>query len=199
MNDAHSHESMADLPSPPTYDEFDSLILGDLLDRAAIGVNRLDRRVLELGDEELDTFFRPEAGVGRWSCRVLLGHLADADLVFVHRMRRTVGELNPVLALWDEHSFIDEGLYARDGVSLPVAGSVAVVHTLRMWHVEWLRSLPEAAWARVALHPERGELTLRSQVVTTAWHLEHHAWFLARKLEKLRPGSGGTGGGGAKG
>ena len=30
--------------------------------------------------------------VGRWPIRVLLGHLADAELVFVHRMRRAVGE-----------------------------------------------------------------------------------------------------------
>lgn len=182
---------MSDLPAPPATAEFAQLPLPDLLDRYAIGVNRLDRRVLELNDEELDTFFRPEAGVGRWSCRVLIGHLADTELVQVHRMRRIIGEHNPLFALWDENSFIDEGLYSRDGVTLPVAGGVAVIHTLRMWAGDWLRSLPDEAWARTALHPEEGAQSLRAQLVKTTCHLEHHAWFLARKLERLRPAPAG--------
>ena len=104
-------------------------------------------------------------------------------------MRRTVGEANPVLALWDENSFIDEGLYApRDGVALPIAGCVGVIHTMRLWATEWLRSLPEDAWARLALHPEEGEQTLCDQLLKSVWHLEHHAWFLTRKVARLRPG-----------
>lgn len=180
---------MLDLAAPAEMREVAGLALGELLDRYAIGVNRLDRRVLELSDEALDTFFQPEAGVGRWSCRVLLGHLADAELVQVHRMRRTVGEESPMLALWDEHSFIDEGLYSREGVSTPIAGGVAVIHTLRMWAGEWLRTLPEGAWGRRALHPEEGPQTLLDQLIKTTWHLEHHAWFLARKVERLRAGT----------
>lgn len=180
---------LAILTAPPSRQSVAALEIPALIDRYAYGVNCLDRRVLELSDEDLDTFFRPEAGVGRWSCRVLVGHLADTELVQVHRMRRMFSEEAPVVALWDENAFIDSGLYApREGAGLPVAGSVGVIHTLRLWTTEWLRALPEDGWGRRCLHPEEGELILRDQLVKTTWHLEHHAWFLRRKIERLRGG-----------
>ena len=76
------------------------------------GLQRFDSRIFELSDEQMDMAFLPDAGVGRWPVRVLVGHLADAELAFIHRMRRAVAEENPVLAVWDENAFIDAGLYA---------------------------------------------------------------------------------------
>lgn len=161
-----------------------------VLARYAAGVESLDRRVLELDDEQLDTFFRAEAGVGRWSCRVLVGHLVDVELVNVHRMRKAVAEEHPVTQQWDEHAFIESGVYGGgDGAGrippAPVAGFVAVLHTMRTWHGEWMRGLPGSAVERRMLHHEHGELRVRDVFWITTWHLEHHAWFLARKIERL--------------
>lgn len=171
----------------PTIDDCASLGTPALIERYARGVERIDRRVLQLNDAQSDTFFRPEAGVGRWSCRVLLGHVADAEIVYTHRMRRTAAEERPVLAAWDENAFIDAGLYGEGGAGpgLPVAGSIALVHTVRLWTTDWLRMLDERALDRRALHPERGEETVRRMLALAAWHLEHHAWFLSRKVERL--------------
>lgn len=165
-----------------------TLSLEALRARFAVGVENLDRRVLELPDELLDTAFLPGAaeGVGRWPARVLVGHLADAEVLIVHRMRRAVAEESPVLALMDEDAFIDAGLY---GSSAPVAGFVAVIHTLRMWTAQWLATLPEEQWSRRALHPEQGEVTVRGMVEYETWHLEHHAAILRRKIEHLLGGS----------
>lgn len=179
----------------PPIAQFAAAPTAELIEMFARGANRLSRRVLELDDAQLDTFFRPEAGVGRWSCRVLVGHLADADLAFVHRMRRIAAEDGPVLAPFDEDAFIDGRLYdphlAPAGSSpgndrpLPVAGSVAVIHTVRLWTADWLRTLADSAFARRGLHPQRGELTLRDILVYACWHVENHAWFLDRKLDRL--------------
>jgi hypothetical protein len=112
-----------------------------------------------------------------------MGHLADAELAFTHRMRRAVAEDNPVLAVWDENAFIDSGLYA--GGEHPVAGFIAVLHTLRRWTAEWLLTLTPEQLARKALHPERGEQTVRDILVYTTWHLENHTQYLNAKVCRM--------------
>jgi hypothetical protein len=167
--------SLANLPTP-------ALVL-----RYEGGANRIPASVLRLGPEALDRGFEPSSGVGRWPVRGLLSHLADAELVLTHRMRRQVSESRPVFTVWDPDAFIEGTVYGERGRAerLPAAGFVAVVHTLRRWTAEWLRTLGEDAWARSGLHPEAGEQTLRAQVEKATWHLEHHAWFLERKLEAM--------------
>jgi hypothetical protein len=43
-----------------------------------------------------------------------------------------------------------------------------------------LRALPAASWARVGLHPRRGEVTIEDQAGVLADHGEHHVARLAR-------------------
>lgn len=155
----------------------------ELVARFRRGLERFDGRLFDLSDDQLDTAFLPEAGVGRWPVRVLVGHLADADLAFVHRMRRAVAEENPVLSVWDENAFIDSGLYR--GGQYPAGGFVAVIHTLRRWTAEWLATLTPEQMNRQALHPERGPQSVRQILVYATWHLEHHARFLNAKIEKI--------------
>lgn len=181
---------MSDAPIP--LEVFAALSEPEIIERYRRGTERIERRLLDLNDDQLDMFFTPDANAGRWSCRVLLGHLADAELSFVHRMRRTVAEEHPLLSAWDEDAFIDAGLYGKVdaagkaiGPRLPVAGSVAVIHTLRAWHTDWLRTLAAEQWKRTALHPQRGEQSVRVIMNYTTWHLEHHVWFLGRKLTRL--------------
>ncbi len=167
----------------------------DLIARYRVGVENYDSRVTRLSDAQLDTAFLPDAGVGRWPCRVLLGHMADADPVWNHRMRRAVGEENPVFAMWDENAFIDAGLYGGGAAQAGAAGAaggspsigafIAVVHTERQWIGEWLASLPPRMLERKGMHPVRGGITVRTMLELTTWHLEHHAWYLNRKVAKL--------------
>jgi hypothetical protein len=124
-------------------------------------------------------------------------------------MRRTVAELNPVLAVFDENAFIDQNLYGLTrpkGEHAPEYSSsgatIAVTHVIRQWTGDWLRSLEPAAWERTALHPERGPETVKRMVSMATWHLEHHARFLARKLDRICgpvEASGCCGGGGKSG
>src|SRR4051812_9575035 len=124
------------------------------------GIEYIDRRIFELTEEQLDTAFLADAGVGQWPVRVLIGHLADAELVFSHRMRRVVGEDRPVLGVFDENSFIDSQIYgngqkkyAQDPeadharVMSALGGPLAVVHTLRQWTGQWLLTLSPQQWS----------------------------------------------------
>jgi DinB superfamily len=218
--------SAFDIPMP-SLEQIASLDVHELIHRYRLGIENFDRRIFWLDEAQLDTAFLPDAGVGRWPARVLVGHLADAELATVHRIRRAVAEENPLVALWDENAFVDSGLYGRasaarregegaeaggmPSAAFPLAGFVAVIHTLRRWLAEWLMTLTPAQWDRRILHPERGEITVRRLVAMTTWHLEHHAWYLNAKVEKMlgvdtgeepamSPSSGGCcGGGGCKG
>lgn len=176
---------------------FENLPDSELLTRFRRGLELMDPRVFELSDEQMDMAFLPDAGVGNWPVRVLVGHLADADMAFVHRMRRAVAEDMPVVNSWDENSFIESGMYA-DG-RYPVAGFIAVIHTLRRWTSEWLATLTPEQLARQMMHTERGPMTVRRVLVYATWHLEHHTRFLNAKVCKMlgpKPESGGSCGAG---
>ena len=168
-------------------DEIRALDTESLIERYASGVDSLDPRLLSATDEQASAYFRPEAGIGRWSCRALVVHLADAEQVLVHRMRRVVCEERPVLALWDEDAFIDACVCDGDDAhpAPPVAGAVGVIHATRLWTREWLRSLAPEAWDRVGLPPATSELTQHDLVTYSTWHLEHHSAILARKLDAM--------------
>ncbi len=171
----------------PEYAAVRELPVEDLLRRLRAGVGLIDHRVFDLSDEQSNQAFMPEAGVGRWSCRVLLGHMADADMVYAHRIRRVVAEENPVLTVFDEDAFIDSGIYGdREGSAPTAMGAfVAVMYTMREWMGIWLAGVDAGAWERKAMHPEHGEMTLRDLVSYMVFHLERHAWFLNRKVEKF--------------
>lgn len=187
------------LPSVPPVDYFEALPSHDLIARFRRGVQNYDPRMFRLTEAQLDQAFLPDAGVGRWPVRVLLGHVADADLCFVQRMRRAVAEDSPVLEVWDEEAFVDSNIYGnapgkapaespeadRARVHNAIGGFLAVTHTLRQWAGHWLHTLNEPQLARRAMHPQRGEQSVKSILAYATWHLEHHARFLALKLDKL--------------
>ncbi len=176
-----------------------------LLSRMLIGLERFDPRVVELDNEQVSQAWLEDVGVGTWPIRVLIGHLADCELVLSHRCRRIIAEDNPTLNLWDEHAFIDGGLYGcTDGSNLlpPMGGDLAMIHTTRSWSIAMLMQLTDEQWNRQGMHPTNGPVTVREIVNYNCWHLERHAHFLNAKIEKLlgpipeKTGCCGGGGGG---
>ncbi len=175
------------------WDELAGLGRADLVRRYRASVACFDDRVFELTDAQLDQAWAPEAGVGVWPIRVLLGHLADAELVWAQRIRRAAAEPGSVLSVWDEHAWIDAGMYGADpsgatspnGVAAPVGAFVAAVYTLRQWVGEWLSGLNDDVWSRRVMHPERGPLGMAGLVTLNTWHVEHHGWYLNAKIVKL--------------
>lgn len=184
--------------TPMTVEQLLTLPTHALIVRFRRGIEAFDRRVFELTEEMIDRAFLPEANVGRWPIRVLIGHVADADLAAIHRMRRAVAEDHPVFAEWDENAFVDANLYGNapkeyadtaEGdharVMNALGGYLATLHTLRQWTGQWLTTLTETQLAREGMHPTRGPLSVRTILAMYTWHLEHHAAFLTRKLDLM--------------
>jgi hypothetical protein len=190
------------LPATASRAQLAALETYELLARYRRGVENFSPRIFDLTDDQLDMAFLPDVaeqhGTGRWPARVLLGHLADAELVCTHRIRRVACEESPLLEYWDEDAFIDAGIYAGIGAPPPdgraaslntaapdPAGFVATIHTLRQWTAQWLGALNDSAWERRGMHAHDGPMTLKDLVAFAAWHLEHHSRFLSAKLDRL--------------
>jgi hypothetical protein len=114
---------------------------------------------------------------GTWSIQEIVVHLADSDLIAAYRMKRIIAEERPKLDLWDENAFVAKLGYQK--ISATDAAELFRVNRVVMASI--LRDQPEAAFDRVALHPERGEMALGLFVRVYANHLPHHMAFLNKK------------------
>ncbi len=172
----------------PSMREIKALDAPSLCARMRMGLEHFDPRVVELSQDQVSQAWLEDAGVGVWPIRVLIGHLADTELLLAQRIRKVIAEENPELPLWDEHAFIDGGIYGcTEGSTLlpPMGGDLAMIHTTRNWLCALLMQLEDSHWARQGLHPINGPMSAREIANYNCYHLEHHAWFLNAKIEKL--------------
>ncbi|MDF1809175.1 MAG: DinB family protein [Phycisphaerales bacterium] len=182
-------ESKLDQICPkPSMRKIRDLDHATLCSRMHLGLECFDPRVVELDNDQVSQAWLDDANVGTWPIRVLIGHLADAEVVLAHRIRKIIAEDRPTIHLWDEHAFIDGGIYGcTEGSNLlpPMGGDLAMIHTSRAWLVALLMQLDDEQWNREGLHPTNGPMSARTIANYHCWHLEHHAWYLNAKIEKL--------------
>jgi hypothetical protein len=115
---------------------------------------------------------------GKWSIRLLIAHLADAEMVGAQRFRQVIAEDNPPLGAFDQDAWARNLDYAR---KLPKQ-SLESFRRVRAENYELLKPLPESAFERTGVHAERGSLTLRQLLEGYAEHAESHA----RQMQAIR-------------
>src|SRR5712671_4294099 len=115
---------------------------------------------------------------GKWSIRQIVAHLADAELVGAHRMRRVIAEDNPTLTAFDQDAWVRNLDYAKRKPKQ----SLETFRRLRAENYELLKSVPEAVYERAGMHTENGSVTLRGLLEGYAEHAESHA----RQLTAIR-------------
>jgi hypothetical protein len=127
---------------------------------------QVEAAVKGLTGEQLDTPYRD----GGWTVRQVVHHLADSHMNAFIRMKLILTEENPTLKPYDQNAWAD----LPDTVGMPIGVSIEI---LRGLHDRWcalMGATPEEAWARTAVHPERGKVSLESQLVIYAGHGEKH-------------------------
>lgn len=115
---------------------------------------------------QLDTPYRP----GGWTIRQVVHHLADSHMHAYLRMKFIVTEDHPVIKPYEQ----DRWAALADAAGASLEPSLLILDGLHERWVRFLESLPDAAWTRTALHPERGEVTLESMLRTYAGHGDKH-------------------------
>ncbi|MEM9997919.1 MAG: DinB family protein [Bacteroidota bacterium] len=115
---------------------------------------------------------REPEGPGRWSVAEVLHHLADSEVVWSYRLRRTLAEERPPLDGYDQDLWAARLGY---GQRAP-APSVAVFRVLRTANLALVAQATEADLHRVGVHGERGEESVAAMVRIYAGHdLAHRA------------------------
>ena len=148
-----------------------------LIDEFLDGPTALRRAVSGMSPEQLRA--RPVAG--KWSTLEVVGHLADSDQAWCHRMKRVIAEERPLLISYDDTRFTATlGYHGSD-----LEEELALIEAARRQMARILRSLPESAWSRQGVHNERGLMTLEEMVRAEADHIPHHIRHILEKRKAL--------------
>lgn len=126
---------------------------------------QLHDAVRGLDTDQLDTPYRD----GGWTVRQVVHHIADSHVHAYCRHKLTVSEHRPVIQAYDENAWS-----RMPDANAPIGASLLIVQSIHGRLVHALRALPDAAFARTAVHSEDGEKTLDDLVATYAWHGAHH-------------------------
>lgn len=127
---------------------------------------KLRDAVAGLDDGKLDTPYRE----GGWTVRQVVHHLADSHVHAYVRMKLMVNEDHPAIKPYDQNVWAANS----DALQGPIAASLDILDGLHRRWADFLEHLPESAWLRSGLHPERGEITMAGTLDTYARHGEKH-------------------------
>jgi len=115
----------------------------------------------------------------QWCVLEILGHLADAEIIYGYRLRQMLADTKPVIAPIDQDAWTRNLNYLNS----PAVELVAFYGLGRHHNMRLLRSLQTADLARSAFHPEmQREMTVADLVERMGGHGTAHL----RQIEKLK-------------
>ena len=135
---------------------------------AAIGSLPAEMRaaVASLPPHRLDTAYRE----GGWTARQVVHHVADSHINAYIRFKLTLTEDTPPLKPYEESRWAE----LVDGKTEDPAVSLAILDGVHHRLHRVLSGLGPADFARLAYHPEHGDVTLDWLLQLYAWHGRHH-------------------------
>ena len=128
--------------------------------------NRLRQAVEGLSDEQLDTPYRD----GGWTCRQVVHHVADSHMNAYLRFRWVATEDKTTIKTYDQDVWA-----TLPDMTLPLDSSLRILDGLHDRWSAFLSALPDSAWSRRAVHPDRGEITMDDLLDIYAEHGDKHA------------------------
>ena len=155
----------------------DAAVRSEYLRQIASAPGRFREAVQEMDDAQLDTPYRP----GGWTVRQVVHHVADSHMNAYVRFRLALTEDDPLIKPYDQAAWA-ELADARTG---PVETSLSLIDSLHARWVALAGSLPDAAFSRAFLHPERGRVPLDANLAMYAWHGRHHAAHITGLRERM--------------
>ena len=155
------------------YDKYVALVpAGDIIALLTVQLDDTVALLRDLSEEQALHAYAP----GKWTIKEVIGHVMDAERVFMHRaMRFGRGDETP-LPSFDENTYTPAGEFnAR-----PLASLISELTTVRRATVALLAGLPAKAWER------RGTasgfpVSVRGLAWIAAGHELHHRQILMQR------------------
>lgn len=142
------------------------------------GYEKLQQAIDSLTEVELH--FKP--GPDKWSIHEIIVHLADAEMIGVHRMKRVLAETTPMLTLYDQDGWARSLSYSE----LDAGQYLQLFRLLRESMLPVLKRAEEADWQRIGIHEEAGPLTLSQLLQRYVNHVRDHL----AQMERVRAAYG---------
>jgi hypothetical protein len=115
---------------------------------------------------------RKRPAPGKWSIAEIVAHLADTEVAMGWRVRMVLSQPGAAIQPFDQDAWAAAMRYEKRDPRKSLEGFRGV----RQVNVALLKSLTPEDWKKSAVHPERGEQTVRAIVEMTAGHdLNHFA------------------------
>lgn len=155
------------------YDRYVALVpAGDIIALLSVQVDDTVALVRELSEEQALHAYAP----GKWTIKEVLGHIMDAERVFMHRALRFARRDETPLPGFDENAYVPAGEFN----TRPLASLIAELTAVRRASVAFLAGLPHAAWER------RGTangfaVSVRGLAWIAAGHELHHRAIIAQR------------------
>lgn len=113
---------------------------------------------------------------GKWSIRQIVGHLGDAELVFLYRaLRFSRGDTTPVPG-FEENLYVDNAPFESESMS----DLIAEFEHLRMASIQLFQNMSEEAMARRGIANEH-EISVRAIAYILVGHVTHHLGVLKER------------------
>ena len=126
---------------------------------------------------------RRQPAPGKWSVGDIVAHLADAELVFGHRLRLMMTSNGTPLQAFDPDRFAATFNYGMSDVQT----SLELFASARRGNLRWLRTVPESLYDNTGTHDEWGSVSVRSMVRLEAGHDLNHLSQITRIVESPEP------------
>lgn len=138
--------------------------------------DRLRAAVNGLNDSQLDTPYRE----GGWTIRQVVHHFADSHANSYIRIKLALTEDSPTIKPYDEAAWAN-----LPDSRMPVAPSLDFLSGVHARLVATLQSMSDADFEKTFTHPERGTITLATNLAIYEWHSRHHVAHITRLRDRM--------------
>ena len=130
-----------------------------------------------------DKVLRYKPAPDKWSILEVLGHMADIEIVYAHRLRQMLADSQPHIVPIDQNAWAQRLGY----LETPAPELIAVYGLIRLHNLRLLRRLKTGDLKKGAFHPELNrQFTVAELVERIAKHGASHLG----QIEKLKQEAG---------
>ncbi|WP_274363519.1 DinB family protein [Paenibacillus thermotolerans] len=149
-----------------------------LIDEYARGYEQLREAVEGLSEEELR--FKPAPD--QWSIHQIVIHVADAELVSTHRLKKVLTEEEPLLTSFNQNAWTDTLQYEH----LDREQHLVLFKLLRSAMLPLLERLTPEQCERVGVYADAGRFTFKQLLEYRVEHIRGHLAQIERVKESYR-------------